>query len=78
MPKTTKTVTVVECDRCGSTEDTGITEGRQAWGELNLVYKGHTGGRSWDGAGGGCNLEGKVWLCMNCTDDFLRFMHNDK
>lgn len=71
-----KTVTVrqVECDRCKGKDDTGQMEGRNAWGELNIAYKGHTGGRAYDGAAGGVNHQGKAWLCMHCTQAFFAFM----
>ena len=74
MGKRTVQRVVVECDRCKTTENTGDMEGRDEWGETSLSWSGHTGGRCYDGSAGGCNHEGKGWLCLRCTRDFLAFM----
>lgn len=74
MGKETKTITVAVCDRCKREGDTSETVGRQQWGETHVAYKGHTGGRTWQGDAGGCSHEGKKWLCLQCTQHFLDFM----
>lgn len=74
MSKITVQKIEATCDRCGAAGDTGAMEGRNQWGELNVSYTGHQGGRAWDGAAGGVNIKGKAWLCMACTDAFLAFM----
>ncbi len=61
----------VKCDRCGTTEDTSISQGRDEWGELYINYNGHTGARGWDGSGYGGIYKGKFWLCNKCAYDFL-------
>ena len=70
----TEQIRRVVCDRCGSTEDTGTLEGRNVWGETYIKYSGHTGGRAYDGAGGGLSHRGDAWLCLECTQAFLNFM----
>ena len=74
MSKVTVQRIEATCDRCGAVGDTGNTEGRQQWGELEVIYIGHQGGRAWDGCAAGNNIKGKAWLCMACTDAFLKFM----
>ena len=76
MGKVTQTVVECTCDRCGKVGNTGIMEGRNVWGELDIAYSGHQGSRSWDGSAGGINIKGRKWLCMSCTEDFLKFMDN--
>lgn len=76
MPKETYTATRVKCDRCGTTEDTSRTDTRNEWGEMNINYRGHFGGRGYDGAAGGINRDGTAWLCMSCGHAFMKFMEN--
>lgn len=76
MAKVTKTISVCTCDRCGKEGDTGETVGRNTWGELNVSWSGHTGGRTLDGALGGNSFKGEAWLCLDCTEAFLKFMRN--
>lgn len=70
----TKTITINICDRCGSEHDHADYMKGNQWGQMNVAWKGDTGGRAYDGAAGGLNHEGKAWLCMPCTDEFLTFM----
>lgn len=74
--KTKKTVIAVECDRCKSTEDTNESAGRNEFGETNLTYTGHTGGRTYAGDIGGSSHKGAAWLCLSCTRAFFDFMAN--
>ena len=76
MAKTMQTVTVAVCDRCKREGDTGDANGRQQWGEMNLGYNGHSGGRTVQGDAGGINHKGNAWLCMDCADAFLSFLAN--
>lgn len=73
-----KVEVVAVCDRCGAEGDTGNEQGRNKWGELNITYKGHTGGRTWAGDAAGGNIEGSKWLCLDCTEKFLDFMNKGK
>ena len=68
------TTVINVCDRCGSQHNAAEYMSGNVWGQLNLGWKGDTGGRAWDGAAGGLSLQGKAWLCGICTDDFLKFM----
>ncbi len=74
MAKVTRSVTVAVCDRCKREGDTGEMGGRQAWGEMHVGYKGHTGDRTWQGDAAGSNHHGTKWLCLDCTRHFLDFM----
>jgi hypothetical protein len=74
MAKEQKTITIAVCDRCKREGDTGDATSRNEWGETNLHYKGHTGGRTNQGDAGGCNHEGSKWLCLDCTRHFLDFL----
>jgi hypothetical protein len=76
MAKITKTVVVTTCDRCGAEGDTGSDETKQEWGEMDIQYKGHVSGRTWQGDAGGIRYSEKVWLCLSCTKKFLEFMKN--
>lgn len=68
------TTVINVCDRCGSQHNAAEYMAGNVWGQLNIGWRGDKGGWSWDGAGGGVNLQGKAWLCRVCTEDFLEFM----
>lgn len=79
MASTTRTITEYTCDRCGATQaDPWSSQGRSEWGGLSLAFRGSTGSRSWDGAGAEVKHEGKGWLCLKCTADFLKFIDDKR
>jgi hypothetical protein len=78
MGKETKTITSYRCDRCAGIEDTVDSKGKYEWGEMDLHYEGHIGGRSVSGDAGGNTYKRKVWLCLHCTRDFLKFIYREQ
>ena len=72
------TTVINVCDRCGSQHNAADYMKGSVWGQLTVTWKGDKGGRAYDGAAGGLNLEGKAWLCRICTDDFLDFIKERK
>lgn len=72
------TTVINVCDRCGSQHNAAEYMKGHVWGQLTVAWKGDKGGRAYDGAAGGLNLEGKAWLCRVCTDDFLDFIKERK
>lgn len=74
MAKETITKVVATCDRCGKEGDTGDSNGRSEWGELNIGWRGDYGSRTYAGDAAGHRREGKAWLCMSCGNEFREFM----
>lgn len=74
MGKVTTTRVTYVCDRCKAEHDESDYIKDSEWGQLNLEWRGDTGGRMHDGAAGGIVLTGKAWLCLPCTKAFLNFL----
>lgn len=72
------TIVIKVCDRCKARHNRDDLMKGNSWGETNLTYSGHQGGRSWQGDAGGVSHNGKAWLCEACTTDFLKFMEPTK
>lgn len=72
--KTTTTVTVCTCDRCGYVKDDAGEVEKGVSGEMNVQYKGHIGGKTWQGDWGGYSPSGTIWLCYQCAQDFCDFL----
>lgn len=72
--KTTTTVTVCKCDRCGYIKDEEKEHTDGVSGEMTIKYDGHLGGRTWQGDWGGSSHKGEAWICHKCTRDFLDFL----
>jgi len=73
------TVETVSCDRCGSEKDTRYSNSSREWGETSLTYKGSTGSRDMCGNAGGTNHRGEdIWLCLDCTKEFLAWLDKPK
>jgi hypothetical protein len=78
MGKQSTTIIINTCDRCGSEHNEADYMKGCQWGQLNLTWHGDTGGRSWSGDAGGVNIKGKAWLCLPCTELFLKFIKGEK
>lgn len=70
----TKTIVIDVCDRCGGEHNRADYMKGDAWGQVNISYKGDHGGRGYTGDAGGANTEGKLWLCRTCAEDFYEFI----
>lgn len=70
----TITETINVCDRCGSRHKASEYMAGNHWGNLNVVWNGDKGGRSYAGDAGGITIKGKAWLCETCTEAFEEFM----
>lgn len=72
MPVHTRTQYI--CDRCGWDSETARREVFDDFGHLYLSWNGSTGGYGWDGSCGGSSHQGKAYLCLQCTWEFLSFI----
>lgn len=76
MGKETKTVTTYICDMCGhETNDANDTRDHTS-GSANIKYSARIGGASYNGDWGGSSFDGNLWLCQECTNDFLKFINS--
>lgn len=71
------TTTEWKCDRCGhvSKSENDVRGGRS--GYLNISWGGGCASMGMDGGWGGISIDGRAWLCMDCTEKFQKFMKED-
>lgn len=68
------TRTIYTCDRCGWDSDKNPRPKLANFGHLDVKWQGDIGGYGFDGACGGTSLQGKAYLCLDCTNEFLKWI----